>query len=298
MLTISQLNKSYGSHKALTDFDLQVPAGVIFGLLGPNGAGKTTLIRIINQIIQQDSGTVELAGKPLSPDTIRTIGYLPEERGLYKKMTVWDQLIYFSRIKGLTAREAKQRVSGWLEKMGIASWRNKKIEDLSKGMAQKVQFIATVIHEPSLLILDEPFSGFDPVNAELIKNEILELKEKGTTILLSTHRMESVELLCDQVAMLNQSKKILDGTIREIKARFRPELVQVTLVGLTQALPSSWQVLSEEEGRVELQLPLQGKGANALLTELMGYGEVLRFQEQLPSMEELFIQQVKANSHA
>jgi ABC-2 type transport system ATP-binding protein len=161
-----------------------------------------------------------------------------------------------------------------------------------------VQFIATVIHEPSLLILDEPFSGFDPVNAELIKNEILELKEKGTTILLSTHRMESVELLCDQVAMLNQSKKILDGTIREIKARFRPELVQVTLAGLTQALPSSWQVIAEEEGRVELQLSLQGKGANALLAELMGYGEVLRFQEQLPSMEELFIQQVKANSHA
>ena len=172
MLTISQLNKSYGSHKALTNLDLQVPAGVIFGLLGPNGAGKTTLIRIINQIIQQDSGTVELAGKPLSPETIRTIGYLPEERGLYKKMTVWDQLIYFSRIKGLTAKEAKQRVTGWLEKMEIASWRNKKIEDLSKGMAQKVQFIATVIHEPSLLILDEPFSGFDPVNAELIKNEI------------------------------------------------------------------------------------------------------------------------------
>jgi ABC-2 type transport system ATP-binding protein len=278
--------------------NLQVPAGVIFGLLGPNGAGKTTLIRIINQIIQQDSGTVELEGKPLSPDTIRTIGYLPEERGLYKKMTVWDQLIYFSRIKGLTAREAKQRVSSWLEKMDIASWRNKKIEDLSKGMAQKVQFIATVIHEPSLLILDEPFSGFDPVNAELIKNEILELKAKGTTILLSTHRMESVELLCDQVAMLNQSKKILDGTIRDIKARFRPELVQVTLTGLTQALPSSWQVLAEEEGRVELQLSLQGRGPNALLTELMGYGEVLRFQEQLPSMEELFIQQVKANSHA
>ena len=298
MLTISQLNKSYGSHKALTDLDLKVPAGVIFGLLGPNGAGKTTLIRIINQIIQQDSGTVELAGKPLSPETIRTIGYLPEERGLYKKMTVWDQLIYFSRIKGLTAKEAKQRVTGWLEKMEIASWRNKKIEDLSKGMAQKVQFIATVIHEPSLLILDEPFSGFDPVNAELIKNEILELKKKGTTILLSTHRMESVELLCDQVAMLNQSKKILDGTIREIKARFRPELVQVTLAGLTQALPSSWQVIAEEEGRVELQLSLQGKGANALLAELMGYGEVLRFQEQLPSMEELFIQQVKANSHA
>lgn len=298
MLTISQLSKSYGSHKALTNLDLHVPTGVIFGLLGPNGAGKTTLIRIINQIIQQDNGTVELAGKPLSPETIRAIGYLPEERGLYKKMTVWDQLIYFSRIKGLTSKEAKQRVSSWLEKMEIASWRNKKIEDLSKGMAQKVQFIATVIHKPSLLILDEPFSGFDPVNAELIKNEILELKKNGTTILLSTHRMESVELLCDQVAMLNQSKKILDGTIREIKARFRPELVRVTLSGLTQALPNSWQVLAEEEGRVELQLPLQGKGANALLTELMGYGEVLRFQEQLPSMEELFIQQVKANSHA
>ncbi len=198
MLEIRQLNKSYGSHQALTDLNLVVPEAGIFGLLGPNGAGKTTLIRIINQIIEQDSGEVILDGQQLSSEAIRKIGYLPEERGLYKKMGVWDQLIYFSRIKGLTATEAKQRVNYWLEKFEISSWKTKKIEDLSKGMAQKIQFIATVIHSPRVLILDEPFSGFDPVNAAMLKNEILELKKGGTTILLSTHRMESVELLCDQ----------------------------------------------------------------------------------------------------
>src|SRR5690606_31836703 len=211
MLQISQLNKSYENHRALTDVNLFVPKGVIFGLLGPNGAGKTTLIRIVNQIIEQDSGSVEIDGKKLSPDDIRKIGYLPEERGLYKKMKVWDQLIYFSRLKGLVESEAKIQINYWLEKLDIASWKDKKIEDLSKGMAQKVQFIATIVHRPSLLILDEPFSGFDPVNAEIIKNEILELREKGTTVILSTHRMESVELLCDHVAMINQSRKILDG---------------------------------------------------------------------------------------
>ena len=213
MLEIRQLNKNYGSHRALTDLDLVVPEAEIFGLLGPNGAGKTTLIRIINQIIEQDSGEVILDGQQLSGEAIRKIGYLPEERGLYKKMGVWDQLIYFSRIKGLTASEAKQRVNYWLEKFEISSWKNKKIEDLSKGMAQKIQFIATVIHSPRVLILDEPFSGFDPVNAAILKNEILELKQGGTTILLSTHRMESVELLCDQVAMIHKSKKILDGQL-------------------------------------------------------------------------------------
>jgi len=179
MLEIRQLNKTYGSHRALTDLNLQVPEAGIFGLLGPNGAGKTTLIRIINQIIEQDSGEVILDGQALSAEAIRKIGYLPEERGLYKKMGVWDQLIYFARIKGLTSAEAKQRVNHWLEKFEIASWKNKKIEDLSKGMAQKIQFISTVIHAPRVLILDEPFSGFDPVNAALLKNEILELKKAG-----------------------------------------------------------------------------------------------------------------------
>jgi len=298
MLEIRQLNKTYGAHRALTDLDLQVPEAGIFGLLGPNGAGKTTLIRIINQIIEQDSGEVILDGQPLSGEAIRKIGYLPEERGLYKKMGVWDQLIYFARIKGLSAAEAKQRVNHWLEKFEIASWKNKKIEDLSKGMAQKIQFIATVIHAPRVLILDEPFSGFDPVNAALLKNEILELKKAGTTILLSTHRMESVELLCDQVAMIHKSRKILDGSIREIKSRFRPLEIRASLQQLNQELPAAWKIEASEEGKVDLLLPLNGQSPNQLLQELMNFGEVISFQERFPSMEEIFIQQVNASGHA
>jgi ABC-2 type transport system ATP-binding protein len=293
MLQVSKLNKSYENHRALTDIDLFVPKGVIFGLLGPNGAGKTTLIRIVNQIIEQDSGTVELDGQKLSPEDIRKIGYLPEERGLYKKMKVWDQLIYFSRLKGLSENEAKTQIKSWLEKLEIASWRDKKIEDLSKGMAQKIQFIATVVHRPSLLILDEPFSGFDPVNAEIIKNEILELKEKGTTVILSTHRMESVELLCDHVAMINKSRKILDGTIREVKRSFRPEVFQIALGQLKRDLPSEW-IPKFSEDQWEFTLPLAGKTPNQLLSEMMDFGEVMTFREEIPSIEEIFIHQVQA----
>jgi len=296
MLQISGLNKSYESHQALTDVNLFVPKGVIFGLLGPNGAGKTTLIRIVNQIIEQDSGTVELDGSKLLPEDIRKIGYLPEERGLYKKMKVWDQLVYFSRLKGLSESEAKVQIKSWLEKLDIASWRDKKIEDLSKGMAQKVQFISTVVHRPSLLILDEPFSGFDPVNAEIIKNEILELKEMGTTVILSTHRMESVELLCDHVAMINKSRKILDGTIKAVKRSFRPEVFQIALNQLKKDLPTEWTPkLSDETW--EFTLPLSGKTPNELLSEMMEYGEVIVFKEQIPSIEEIFIHQVQATSH-
>ncbi len=298
MLEIRQLNKTYGAHRALTDLNLLVPEAGIFGLLGPNGAGKTTLIRIINQIIEQDSGEVILDGQALSAEAIRKIGYLPEERGLYKKMEVWDQLIYFARIKGMSAAKAKQKVEYWLEKFEIASWKNKKIEDLSKGMAQKIQFIATVIHAPRVLILDEPFSGFDPVNAALLKNEILELKKAGTTILLSTHRMESVELLCDQVAMIHRSRKILDGSIREIKSRFRPLEIRASLQQLSQELPAAWKIEASEEGKVDLLLPLNGQSPNQLLLELMSYGEVISFQECFPSMEEIFIQQVNASGHA
>ena len=298
MLEIRQLNKTYGSHRALTDLNLVVPEAGIFGLLGPNGAGKTTLIRIINQIIEQDSGEVILDGQQLSGEAIRKIGYLPEERGLYKKMGVWDQLIYFSRIKGLSASEAKQRVTYWLEKFEISSWKNKKIEDLSKGMAQKIQFIATVIHSPRVLILDEPFSGFDPVNAAMLKNEILELKKGGTTILLSTHRMESVELLCDQVAMIHKSKKILDGSIREIKYRFRHLEIHASLSQINQELPAAWKIEASEEGKVELLFPLGGQSPNKLLRELLNFGEVISFQERFPSMEEIFIQQVNASGHA
>lgn len=296
MLQITHLNKSYENHRALTDVSLSVPRGVIFGLLGPNGAGKTTLIRIINQIIEQDSGSVELDGKTLSPEDIKKIGYLPEERGLYKKMNVWDQLVYFARLKGLSQDEARRQIKGWLDKLEIVSWKDKKIEDLSKGMAQKIQFIATVIHRPSLLILDEPFSGFDPVNAELIKNEILELKSNGTTVILSTHRMESVELLCDQVAMINRSRKILDGTIREVKSSFRPEVFQISLSNLSRDLPVEW-IVKNQDGISEFTLPLSGKSPNQLLVELMEYGDVIEFREQIPSMEEIFIHQVKSSNY-
>ncbi|GAB2493186.1 ABC transporter ATP-binding protein [Algoriphagus taiwanensis] len=296
MLQITGLNKSYGNHQALKDVDMSVPSGVVFGLLGPNGAGKTTLIRIVNQIIEQDSGVVELDGKTLSPSDIRKIGYLPEERGLYKKMKVWDQLLYFAQLKDLPPNEAKLQIKSWLEKLDLGAWRDKKIEDLSKGMAQKVQFISTVIHRPSLLILDEPFSGFDPVNAEIIKNEILELKEKGTTVILSTHRMESVELLCDHVAMINRSRKILDGTIQQVKNSFRPEVFEITLTQLKQTIPQEW-IPRQVEDHWHFSLPLSGKTPNQLLSELMELGEVLVFREKIPSMEEIFIHQVKAKAN-
>ncbi|MDR7131161.1 ABC-2 type transport system ATP-binding protein [Algoriphagus sp. 4150] len=296
MLKIEKLNKSYGANKALTDVDLNVSEGVVFGLLGPNGAGKTTLIRIINQIIDGDSGAVYIAGELLAPKHIGLIGYLPEERGLYKKMKVWDQMLYFARLKGLTPHEAKIKIKFWLEKLEMETWRDKKIEDLSKGMAQKVQFISTIIHNPPLLILDEPFSGFDPVNAEIIKNEILELKAKGTTVILSTHRMESVELLCDQVAMINRSRKILDGTIKQVKSIYRPEVYSITLDHLTRELPTEW-ISKEDEGSYSFTLPLSGKEPNELLNELMHYGQVNRFQELIPSMEEIFIHQVKSTEN-
>jgi len=292
MLSIRNLSKNFGTKKALTEVSLEIYPGEIFGLLGPNGAGKTTLIRIINQIIEADSGEIFLEDKLISPADIRKIGYLPEERGLYKKMKVWDQLIYFARLKGLSSQLANEKVNKWLEKLGISSWKSKKIEDLSKGMAQKVQFIATIIHEPALLILDEPFSGFDPVNAEIIKNEILELKEKGTTVILSTHRMESVELLCDRVAMINQSKKILDGTIKQVKSSFRPEIFKVALEDLIEPLPLAWSA-KEEEGTWNFQMKLEGKSPNETLSSLMSYGQVKKFEEVIPSMEEIFIHQVK-----
>jgi ABC-2 type transport system ATP-binding protein len=296
ILEIQNLTKSYGNHIALSAIDLDIPKGKIFGLLGPNGAGKTTLIRIINQIIEADSGTVTFEGLPLKGDHIADIGYLPEERGLYKKMTVWDQLIYFAQLKGLSNLEAKQKIKKWLQKLEITSWRDKKIEDLSKGMAQKVQFIATIIHDPKLLILDEPFSGFDPVNAEIIKNEILELNAAGTTIVLSTHRMESVELLCDEIAMIHQSKKVLDGPVKEIKNRFRPNIYEINLLSNGKAIPDDYISFVDGE-TIHLKIALGSKSPNELIQELMGYGQILDFHEIVPSIEEIFIQQVKASSN-
>ncbi|MGB5931087.1 MAG: ATP-binding cassette domain-containing protein, partial [Cyclobacteriaceae bacterium] len=242
ILDVNHLTKRYSEHTALSDVSLSVPKNSIFGLLGPNGAGKTTLIRIITQIIVPDEGEVLIDGEPLHPDHIKVIGYLPEERGLYKKMKVGDQLLYLARLKGLEKSDALGRIKKWLKKLDMMEWANKNIEDLSKGMQQKIQFIATVVHEPSLIILDEPFSGFDPVNANLIKDEILELREKGASIIFSTHRMESVEELCDHIALINKSTKILDGPKREIKEAHRTNTYIAEHTGEINLDPTGFEV--------------------------------------------------------
>lgn len=282
---------------ALKDFDLSVEQGLIFGLLGPNGAGKTTFIRIVNQIIEQDSGQILINGQPLKMRHVRNIGYLPEERGLYKAMKVKEQLLYFGQIKGLKKQDAKERITAWLDKLDLSRWKENRIQDLSKGMAQKVQFIATVLHQPDLLILDEPFSGFDPVNAEIIKNEILELKRRGTTIIFSTHRMESVELLCDHIALINQAQKILDGPVKTIKNESKTNRFRVKIIRKEDRDEVPWEDINVKEGHEEFTMDLNGRQPNALLTELMGYGEILGFEEIIPSIEEIFIQKIN-ESHA
>ncbi|MEX2595125.1 MAG: ATP-binding cassette domain-containing protein [Anditalea sp.] len=297
VLEINSLNKSYGNHPALTDIDLQVPKGSIFGLLGPNGAGKTTLIRIVNQIIEGDSGYILFKNETLRPDHIKHIGYLPEERGLYKKMKVGEQLLYFAQIKGLSASDAKIKVNYWLKRLQISEWKDKRIEDLSKGMAQKVQFIATVIHGPELLILDEPFSGFDPVNADIIKNEILALRNSGTTVILSTHRMESVDLLCDNIAMINKSYKVIDGPVQEIKRNARPNTFAVKLIKNENALPPEWDDVIDHQEYVSFSITLDDAPPNMMLRHLMHFGEILGFEEVIPSIEEIFIQKIKESDH-
>ena len=231
MLSIRNIVKQYAGHRALSDVSLEVESGQIFGLLGPNGAGKTSLIRIVNQITAPDSGEIYFNDEKLNQSHIERIGYLPEERGLYKKMEIGEQMIYLARLKGLSRGEAQKRLKFWFEKLGMETWWKKKIEELSKGMQQKAQFVATVLHEPDLIILDEPFSGFDPVNAELIKDEILELNEKGATILFSTHRMESVEELCDAIALIHKSHKILDGKVKNIRNSYRNDTYFVEYAG-------------------------------------------------------------------
>ncbi|MDN3688051.1 ABC transporter ATP-binding protein [Cyclobacterium jeungdonense] len=297
LLNVRSLNKSYGAHVALKDFNLSVEQGLIFGLLGPNGAGKTTFIRIVNQIIEQDSGQILIKGEPLKMRHVRNIGYLPEERGLYKAMKVKEQLLYFGQIKGLKKQDAKERITAWLDKLDLSRWKENRIQDLSKGMAQKVQFIATVLHQPDLLILDEPFSGFDPVNAEIIKNEILELKRRGTTIIFSTHRMESVELLCDHIAMINQAQKILDGPVKTIKNEAKTNRFRVKIIRNEDRNVVPWGDMEMKEGHEEFTMDLNGRQPNTLLTELMGYGEILGFEEIIPSIEEIFIQKIN-ESHA
>ena len=301
MLSIRHIEKQYAGHKALSDVSLEVESGQVFGLLGPNGAGKTSLIRIINQITAPDSGEVYFNGERLNQSHINRIGYLPEERGLYKKMEIGEQMIYLARLKGLSRDEATKRLKLWFDKLGMETWWKKKIEELSKGMQQKAQFVATVLHEPELIILDEPFSGFDPVNAELIKDEILELNRKGATILFSTHRMESVEELCDSIALIHLSHKILDGKVKAIRNSYRNDTYLVEYSGnlLTFNGGQPFEVLSEatDDDRHTIRLSLNaGSTSNDILQYLIPKVNITMLQEVIPSMNEVFIEQVNKKS--
>jgi ABC-2 type transport system ATP-binding protein len=296
------IRKAYAKHLALDDISLKIPRGSIFGLLGPNGAGKTTLIRIINQIIMPDQGQIFINGEALNQKHIEIIGYLPEERGLYKKMKVGEQLIYFGMLRGLSRKESLEKTKHWVKKFEIESWWSKNIEDLSKGMAQKVQFISTVLHDPKLIILDEPFSGFDPVNANLIKQEILELKSKGTTIIFSTHRMESVEELCDSLAMINKSKKILDGTVFDVKNSFKSNAYKLSYKGELQGLPHEFTLTETSNGHGELKsatlkTDTMISNPNEVLRMLIDKVEVHSFNEVVPSINDIFIAKVKEGNH-
>ncbi|MXV51534.1 ATP-binding cassette domain-containing protein [Pedobacter sp. HMF7647] len=296
MLSIRNIVKQYASHRALDDVSLEIEKGKIFGLLGPNGAGKTSLIRIINQITAPDAGEVYFNGEKLNPDHINKIGYLPEERGLYKKMKIGEQMLYLAQLKGMSKNDAVSRIKYWFEKMEIQSWWDKKVEDLSKGMQQKVQFVATVVHGPELLILDEPFSGFDPVNAEMIKDEILELNKKGATIIFSTHRMESVEQLCDNIALINKSHKILDGRLKDIRNSYRSNTYKVEYTGepVTIDQPEFETIsASAHEELQTLTIKLNnGKSVNDLLSSLMPKVTIHQVNEVIPTINDIFIQRV------
>ena len=286
----NNIHKQYAGHKALDGVSVEVPKGSIYGLLGPNGAGKTTFIRIINQITAPDSGNITFNGEPLQQKHIAQIGYLPEERGLYKKMKVGEQALYLAQLKGLSKKEAKAKLRHWFQKLEINSWWDKKVEELSKGMAQKVQFITTVLHEPKLLIFDEPFSGFDPVNTELIKKEILALKEEGATIIFSTHRMESVEELCDHIALINQGKCILQGSVNEVKSAYRSHAYQLHFEGELKAV-NDFEIISQKANSAVF-IAHNGKDSNHLLQQLLPQVKVVSFQEKLPSINDIFIQKV------
>ena len=301
ILEVKNVVKQYGDYVALNSVSLSIPKGSIYGLLGPNGAGKTSLIRIINQITLPDSGEVLLDGEKLQPHHIQQIGYLPEERGLYKSMKVGEQCLYLAQLKGLSKKEAKVQLDYWFEKLDIKGWWNKKIEELSKGMAQKIQFVVCVLHQPKLLIFDEPFSGFDPVNANIIKDEILSLKEKGTTIIFSTHRMESVEELCDHIALIHKSNKLIEGKLEEVKRQYRSNSFEVGILtdnieglmyDLTQKFtvgPANFKSLNQE---LKLEIQLGTGTPNELLQVLTQRGQVTHFVEKIPSVNDIFIKTV------
>ena len=305
LLVANSVSKNFGDFTALNNVSITVPRGSVFGLLGPNGAGKTTLIRIINQITMPDTGSVMLDGEPLQAHHIRDIGYLPEERGLYKSMKVGEQALYLAQLKGLSKREAKERLKWWFERLEIGDWWNKKIQELSKGMAQKIQFIVTVLHQPKLLIFDEPFSGFDPINANLIKDEILRLRDEGATVIFSTHRMESVEEMCDHIALLHESNKILDGKLNDIKQQFRTNTYEVGLnsdnkIQLQSELnskfsisPADFRTIGDE---LKLNITLNGNETpNELLNYLTTKSQVSHFVELVPSANDIFIRAVEEN---
>lgn len=294
------LVKKFEQHTALDDVSISIPKGQVFGLLGPNGAGKTTFIRIINRITVPDSGRVLFDGRPFEPSDVMRIGYLPEERGLYKKMKVGDQALYLAQLKGLTHREAKERLTYWFEKFDIMPWWNKKLEELSKGMQQKVQFVITVLHRPPLLIFDEPFSGFDPLNAELLKKEILALRDEGHTVVFSTHNMSSVEEVCDHFALINHAQVVLSGRVMDVRRQFRTGLYEVVTVGGTLAPDPTYDIVSVEEQYDEHRYVLRKKvdGSNSdWLPVLTRQAEVRLFAEQLPTMNDIFIQTVNSASN-
>jgi len=304
LLRAQDVDKRFANHLALDKVNISVPENSIYGLLGPNGAGKTTLIRIINRITAPDSGEIYLGGRPLQPDDVHNIGYLPEERGLYKKMKVGEQALYLAQLKGLSKRDALKRLRYWFEKFEIQAWWDKKVEELSKGMQQKVQFITTVIHEPKLLIFDEPFSGFDPINAQMLKQEILDMKANGATIIFSTHNMSTVEDLCDHITLINKSKNILEGQIDDIRNQYKSNIYEVLFNGESEKLQSS---LNEHYEVVD-KLKVNGKDAvrikllhqtnkNELLSLIIPTVEILSFNEVMPSMNDIFINVVNANKN-
>ena len=301
MLKAEHVTKTYNAGKkiALEDFSINVPEASIYGLLGPNGAGKTTFIRIINQITQADSGEVFINKEKLNPNHIRQIGYMPEERGLYKNMSVGDQILYFGELKGMRKDDALSQAKYWFEELQIDQWWKKKLSELSKGMAQKIQFVVTVLHRPKLLILDEPFSGFDPVNANLIKDQILNLKNNGTTIILSTHRMESVEEMCDYVALIDHAKKVLDGKVFDVREQFKKNIFGVTLADInTDAFDQFRNQYQIQEYVTQNQLVSfdlkNDNDQHVVLNELMKVGKIRSFDEKIPSMNEVFINAVSA----
>ena len=300
ILQVEHISKTFTGHKALDDVSLSIPRGSVYGLLGPNGAGKTTLIRIVNRITAPDSGSVLLDGRPITDEDVRRIGYLPEERGLYKKMKVGEQAVFFARLKGLSRSEARKQLKLWFEKFGIESWWDRKVEELSKGMAQKVQFIITVLHRPALLIFDEPFSGFDPVNAELLKNEILGLRDAGATVIFSTHNMSSVEEICDHITLINKSRNILSGTVDEVRRRHGENIFEAAFRGgeaaVRTALDGRCEFLAAPEqtpAYTTLRLrPAEGVPVHDIIESLNNAVELRGFTEVIPSMNDIFIRAV------